>query len=156
LCGLSLLEEGTIHWCGNDVAADRYAFHAGLAYQGHDVALKGDLTAVENLRYGVGLRRTVALAEIHSALQLAGLANIDIPVRQLSAGQRRRVALARVELLGVRLWLLDEPTSNLDADGHALVSQMLNQHLAGGGIALIATHQDLGIEPARLKTLELN
>lgn len=156
LCGLTLLEEGRIHWRGRNIDSDRYAFHAELAYQGHEVALKGDLSSAENLRYGVGLRLRVSKAEIDAALHRVQLAVGDIPVRQLSAGQRRRVTLARVLLLGVPLWLLDEPTANLDADGHALVSQLLNEHLAGGGIAIVATHQELGITASRLQTLELN
>jgi len=156
LCGLTLLEEGQIRWRGQRVAADRSAFHSELAYQGHEVALKGDLSASENLRYGVGLRREVSAAEIAAALQRVALAATDIPVRQLSAGQRRRVALARVLLLDVPLWLMDEPTSNLDADGHALVAALLGEHLAAGGLAVVATHQALGVEASRLQTLELD
>lgn len=156
LCGLTLLEEGQIRWRGQRVAADRSAFHSELAYQGHEVALKGDLSASENLRYGVGLRREVSASEIAAALQRVALAATDIPVRQLSAGQRRRVALARVLLLDVPLWLMDEPTSNLDADGHALVAALLGEHLAAGGLAVVATHQALGVEASRLQTLELD
>jgi heme exporter protein A len=74
---------------------------------------------------------------------------LDLPVRQLSAGQQRRVALARLALWGARLWLLDEPASNLDADGQAFVAQAVDAHLAAGGSALIATHQALALDAQR-------
>lgn len=156
ICGLLPLEQGVVEWRGLDVRRDRYAFHSELAYLSHDVALKGDLTAAENLCYEVGLRRTVQPAEIATALDRVGAGSItDLPVRHMSAGQKRRVAFARVLLCECPLWLLDEPMSNLDVAGQALFGEVLDGHLAGGGIALVATHQSLGVRAGTIRTVSL-
>jgi hypothetical protein len=98
----------------------RDAFHGELAYLGHEPPLKGDLSGRENLRYAIGIRRAVTGQEIDAALERTGAHSFaDRAVRTLSAGQRRRVALAGVLLAGAVLWLLDEPTTNLDAEGQA-------------------------------------
>ncbi|HEY1725652.1 MAG TPA: cytochrome c biogenesis heme-transporting ATPase CcmA [Steroidobacteraceae bacterium] len=156
LCGLVPLEEGRICWRGDDVAFDRLAFHDELNYLGHDNALKADLTAAENLRYAVALRRRVTSAQIAAALARTGVAEAERqPVRQLSAGQRRRVALARVLLGGGALWLLDEPGANLDAHGQQLLRELIAQHLQAGGLAVIATHHALDLPGAPLRSLTL-
>jgi heme exporter protein A len=138
-------ESGAILWRGTPVTRDPRAFHCELAYMGHEPALKGDLSALENLRYTVGLRHRCADAELARSLQRVGLAHLDPhqPVRSFSAGQRKRVALARLMLWNAQLWLLDEPAANLDAAGQQVLVAVLGQHLAGGGAALIATHQAL-------------
>jgi len=157
LCGLLPLEEGAVSWRGIDTRKDRYAFHAELAWLGHGTALKGDLSAGENLRYAVGLRRSVTSTEIDRALASVGFADADRRlVRQMSAGQQRRVALARVLLLDCALWMLDEPTSNLDTRGQAMFSELLGKHLERGGLAIVATHQALALPAERLQALELS
>jgi heme exporter protein A len=156
ICGLVPLESGCIRWRGNDVAFDRAAFHAELDYLGHDNGLKGDLTASENLRYACGLRCRVPPAAIGAALTRTGMFDAGAqPLRSLSAGQRRRVALARLLLTASTLWLLDEPGSNLDARGQQLLSELLAAHLEGGGAAVVATHQELALPPDRLSSLML-
>jgi heme exporter protein A len=157
LCGLLPLEEGSVCWRGIDTRKDRYAFHAELAWLGHGTALKGDLSAGENLRYAVGLRRSIAGADIERALASVGFADADRRlVRQMSAGQQRRVALARVLLLDCALWMLDEPTANLDTRGQAMFSEVLHAHLERGGLAIVATHQALALPTERLQALELS
>jgi heme exporter protein A len=145
IAGFLHAEGGQILWEGVPVQRDRDAFHCDLAYLGHEPALKGDLTALENLRYSLGLRRRVNAGQLDEALRSAGLHHLDpqLPVRSYSAGQRRRVALARLSLWGARLWLLDEPASNLDAAGQAVLASFLVRHLAAGGAVLLATHQAL-------------
>jgi heme exporter protein A len=156
LCGLLPLEAGTVSWRGADTQRDRHAFHAELAWLGHGTALKGDLSAAENLRYSAGLRRSLAADDIERALASVGFAHADQRLaRQMSAGQQRRVALARVLLLDCALWMLDEPTSNLDTRGQAMFSELLNAHLQRGGLAIVATHQSLAVTPERLQELEL-
>ena len=156
LCGLMPLEEGRIRWRGADIAADPGAYHSDLAYVGHDNGLKGDLTALENLRFGIGLRRRVTAADCEAALAQVGLSGQHVlPLRQLSAGQRRRVALARLPLLEAALWILDEPSSNLDTAGQAAMVGLLARHLDSGGAAVIATHQALGLPSARVRSLTL-
>jgi len=154
IAGFLYAEEGQVLWDGSPVARTRDAFNCQLAYLGHEPALKGDLTAIENLRYSLGLRHKVNEAQMQAALQTAGLAHLDPqqPVRSFSAGQRKRVALARLSLWRARLWLLDEPAANLDAAGQAVLGATLVQHFANGGSALIATHQPLelpGIDARR-------
>jgi heme exporter protein A len=156
LSGLLPLEEGIVRWRGLDVARDRYAFHAEMAWLGHGNALKGDLTARENLRYSAGLRRTLTPASMDKALEAVGFPHQDGRLcRQMSAGQQRRVALARVLLTDCPLWMLDEPTSNLDVRGSAMFNQLLEAHLERDGAAVIVTHHPLTLPPERLQPLEL-
>jgi heme exporter protein A len=146
LCGLAYLEEGKVSWRGENVRDNLHGFHAELAYVGHEPPLKADLTARENLRYWVGMRRPLTAAQIEGALDdVAADEWRERPVRTLSAGQRRRVALAGLALLGVPLWMLDEPTTNLDTAGQILVTRMLEAHVARGGLAVVAVHHELGL-----------
>lgn len=148
LAGFLWPEEGEIRYAGQPVAADRDAYAAAFAYLGHDNALKGDLTALENLRFLLGLRRARAPADAAALLGRLGLAgHLDRPVRTLSAGQRRRVALARVVLDGAPVWLLDEPFTNLDAVAVGSCAELVNAHVRAGGIVLYTAHGDesLGI-----------
>jgi heme exporter protein A len=156
LCGLVPLEEGRVCWRGRDIREDQESFHSELGYLGHDNGLKGDLTAEENLRYAARLRRQVESSEIGSALSRVGVPEVAAQrVRRLSAGQRRRVALARMLLVGGALWIMDEPGSNLDARGQTLVMELLQSHLEAGGTAVVATHQELGLADSLLRGLAL-
>jgi heme exporter protein A len=156
LCGLLPLEQGIVRWRGADVRRDRPSFHRELAYLGHSAALKADLSAAENLRYSAGLRRALSAQQIRAALERVGMSALhDRFARQMSAGQQRRLALARVLLCDCALWILDEPTSNLDGRGQGLFSELLSEHLRAGGLALIATHQSLNIESPHVNVLEM-
>jgi heme exporter protein A len=143
-------ESGAVRWQGKDVDVDRDEFHWSLAYLGHETALKGDLTAAENLRYACALRSAPSAEQIRATLAAVGLAKVDPdqPVRSFSAGQQRRVALARLSLWGAKLWLLDEPAANLDAAGQAVLGSMLQSHLQAGGMTLLATHQSIDLPDA--------
>ena len=131
--------------------------HAGaqqpgwLHYLGHRAALSAGLSPLENLRWYSELqggRRSVA--DCVEALSRVGLAGYeDVPCAQLSAGQQRRAALARLVSDDAALWLLDEPLTALDADGCDLVRDLLDVHIRRGGAAVCATHQPLGFEGAR-------
>jgi heme exporter protein A len=144
LCGLIYPEEGRVLWEGRDVRADLRAFHAAIAYLGHEPPLKADLTGRENLRYWIGIRRPLARGELDAALARVGGASWgERLVRTLSAGQRRRVALAGLALLAVPLWVLDEPTTNLDAEGRQLVGTLIAEQLARGGMVVAAIHHGL-------------
>ena len=157
VAGLLPIEAGEISWRGQSLAADRTEFRGESLYLGHDAPLKGDFSAVENLHFWIGLRRPLARAEIESALLQVGLPSTaqQRPSRQLSAGQRRRVSLAALLLARVRLWLLDEPTTQLDADGQALFAALVADHLRSGGIALAAMHAPLTPAPADKQELVL-
>lgn len=157
LCGLLEIEAGTIRWQGADVSKDRAAFNADLSYLGHDLALKLDLTVRENLRYAVGIRRVLSTAAAEIAMRRLTLTTLaDLPLRALSAGQRRRVQLAVLWLTGSRLWILDEPNTNLDARGQAMVASLIDEQLQRGGLVLAALHQDLPLRSGRVATLQLD
>ena len=156
LCGLVYPEQGRILWNGENVRQDLPAFHAALAYLGHEPPLKADLTARENLHYWIGVRRHLGASELDAALARVGARSwCEQLVRTLSAGQRRRVALAGLTLLPVPLWLLDEPTTNLDAEGRELVAELVREQLARGGIVVAAVHQGLPSSVRDVTRLEL-
>jgi heme exporter protein A len=156
LCGLVPLEQGRICWRGRDIVEDPAAFHSELSYLGHDNGLKADLTAAENLHYAAALRRRVRPQDIAAALARTGVAEAAGQLlRRLSAGQRRRVALARLALTGGSLWVLDEPGSNLDERGQGLLAELIEGHLRAGGAAVVATHRMLDLPAAQLQSLTL-
>ena len=144
-------EAGTIRWQGADVAADREAWRGSLAWLGHQDGLKSDLTLHENLVAAQRLRGQAAdVARIDKALAAFDLAPLARrAVRTLSAGQRRRVALARVAAAGAALWLLDEPLNALDAASQVALRMIVEIHLQSGGLAIAATHAAIDIAGAR-------
>src|ERR1700689_2270002 len=110
VCGLLRPEQGRVSWRGQPISSVRTDYQAALAYASHEPALKGDLTALENLRFAVGLKRRVTAGELRASLERTGVAACaDLPARVLSAGQRRRVSLARVLAMQASGGLLDEP-----------------------------------------------
>ncbi|MEE4186072.1 MAG: heme ABC exporter ATP-binding protein CcmA, partial [Gammaproteobacteria bacterium] len=132
LCGLSEPETGVIRWRGETLAEARSDYHAELAYAGHRAGLKDDLTTRESLRFAAALEG--GSPDIPALLQGLGLIRCaDLPARNLSAGQRRRAALARVMGSGKRLWVLDEPYSNLDPEGRRWLTARFAEHLEAGG-----------------------
>src|ERR1700677_2804127 len=155
ICGLLRPEQGRVTWLGQSISSVRAEYQAALAYASHEPALKGDLTALENLRFAVGLKRRVSPGELRASLEQTGVAACaDLPARVLSAGQRRRVAMARVLAMNAPLWLLDEPFTNLDAAGTRLLTSMLQSHAEGGGSALVVAHQEL-VMARDMRRLEL-
>ncbi len=139
LAGLLTASEGEIRI--REAVADRYSVASTVLLLGHLLGHKGELTALENLQFAMGIFGRRATADPESALAAVGLAGFeDHPARLLSAGQRKRLALARLSLLPAPLWLLDEPFANLDLQGIALVNTLLEKHLAEGGAALITSH----------------
>jgi len=145
LAGLIELESGEIFWDGESVRTHRQAFHAALVWMAHRVGLKADLTLVENLKFEAHLRAQSGedFDEILKRLDIDRLKRL--PIRALSAGQQRRVALARMLMSRVPLWLMDEPFTNLDREGRALVMQLTTEHLDRGGMCIMAAHQDVEI-----------
>jgi len=143
--GLTRPDEGRIAWLGQPVSSDPARFRGDIAYAGHLPGLKDDLTTEENLEFALRLRDApVDRAAMAAALEDVGLAKRRrLPARRLSAGQRRRIGLARLALDPAKLWVLDEPLTALDDAGQAYFVGLLDAHLAKGGLALIATHHDL-------------
>jgi heme exporter protein A len=142
VAGLLEPEEGAVEWGGRPTYEQRDAWCAAFSYLAHSDGLKPELTARENLAFETGLRRRAKDSEFGEALARVGLAaGRDQVAGTLSAGQRRRLALARVLLAEAPLWILDEPYTNLDTAGASLVSDVIARHLDSGGATLIAAHQ---------------
>ncbi len=159
ICGLLPPWRGHVLWQGQTVTRLREEFGRQLAFLGHAVALKDELSALENLRVACVL---AALRPHHEALlgalAAAGLAGREhVPVRMLSQGQRRRAALARLALSqATPLWVLDEPFNALDAAASQWLSGLLTAQLAGGGIVVLTSHQSVVLAaPATQVTVTL-
>ena len=154
LAGLTQPESGSITWCGRSLSDDPDAYYSGLAWLGHRDALKPELTAVENLKALRKISGQVGIG-IDEALDDAGVgARKQLQVRVLSAGQKRRVALARVFASGARLWILDEPFANLDAQGQRWGHDKVEQHVAAGGVAILTTHLEFDVPGVKRIALE--
>jgi heme exporter protein A len=154
LLGLVEIESGEVRWKGQPVREDRQAYFASLVWMAHRVGFKFDLTLVENLRFEMAMRGT-SNADFSGVIERLGLDRLrKLPLRALSAGQQRRVALARVLLAEVPLWLMDEPFTNLDREGRQMVSDVVAEHLEMGGLCVMAAHQDVSID-APTQTLVL-
>jgi len=156
LCGLTLPETGEVSWRGRRVMRSRADYHAEMSYIGHRESLKGELSARENLSFDLRLRHDLSGEDIDDALDRVGLAAAsDVMARGLSAGQKRRVSLARALASRARLWVLDEPYTNLDVAGRDFVDQMMTEHLTGDGLVLLVAHQSHGVISGRIRQLEL-
>jgi len=157
LCGLTLPETGQVSWRGAKVMRSRADFHAEMSYIGHRESLKGEMSAAENLSFDLRLRRNVSDGDINEALDRVGLsAARDVMARGLSAGQKRRVSLARALACKARLWVLDEPYTNLDVAGRDFVDLMMTEHLSDDGLILLVAHQSHGVSGGFIRQLEMN
>jgi heme exporter protein A len=147
LAGLLRPAAGTVTWNGGNAFDDLADHGRRVGYLGHQDAIKPALTAAGNLRLSGGP------AAIAAALDSVGLAPLaELPARLLSAGQRRRLALARLVVLGRKLWLLDEPTLGLDDASVARLGALAAAHRAAGGMIVAATHLPLPLHaPAVLR-----
>ncbi|OYV32801.1 MAG: heme ABC exporter ATP-binding protein CcmA [Rhodospirillales bacterium 20-64-7] len=149
LAGLLVPAAGRIWLEGAPDPDDAVPVHAH--YIGHQEASRGMLTAAENLAFWAAVLGTgEGGADARAALETFGLPQVaDLPVAYLSAGQRRRVALARLLVAPRPIWLLDEPTTALDAASRAAFAGLMRQHLAAGGLIIAATHSGLGLDAPR-------
>ena len=157
ICGLTEPASGDIRFHGDSIRAMDDTRRMALLYIGHRDALKEELTPLENLQLHLGLRGMGNADEdrLLDALEASGLGErVDMPVRYLSQGQRRRAALARLLVSQATLWVLDEPLAALDTDAVAWMAKQINEHLEGGGMVICTSHQPIqGLRQAR--TLDL-
>jgi heme exporter protein A len=153
LAGLGRPAAGAITWDGAPVDDDREAHRARTVHVGHADGVKPWMTAREHLDFWTALAG--AAGDAAAALDRLGIGRLaDVPGRFLSAGQRRRLALARAAAIPADLMLLDEPTGGLDTDGVAAVETMIGGHCAAGGVAVVATHVPLSLPEAVDLTLD--
>ena len=150
--GLLRPEAGVISWDGEDIAKDFATHRTRLHYVGHQDPVKSALTVEENVAFWAAMGgRPEATHEALALLEIDNLA--DVPARFLSAGQRRRVNLARIVAAHAPLWLLDEPTVGLDDSAVAALGRIIAEHRSRRGMVMVATHLDLGLEDADVLTL---
>lgn len=154
IAGMLSLETGEVLWNKVPVLKQRQTFHGALVWLAHRTGLKGDLNMLENLHFEESLRPQSG-SDNEEAFARLGIERLRrLPLRSLSAGQQRRVALARMLLADVPLWLMDEPFTNLDREGRKLVMHLVEEHLAKGGLCVMAAHQDVEVN-APVTTIRL-
>lgn len=157
LAGLAQPDEGHISWRRQSIRRERAAYHRDLLFIGHQPGIKPSLTPLENLAFfqamGSGKRDEAALWQ---ALERVGLPGYEeLPAAGLSAGQQRRIALARLWLSPAPLWILDEPLTAIDRQGVAQLTALFAAHADARGIVLLTTHQALPASHARVRKLAL-
>lgn len=158
LCGLFIADKGEITWQGQPVEEHLEVYREALFYLGHLNAIKGDLTALENLHFNHAMSgQQSSNDELLNALERIGLFGYeDFPTRQLSQGQKRRVALARLIVNKSPLWILDEPFVALDVAAVELLQQIISQHIEAGGMAIITTHQAVPLTEGEVQHINLD
>ncbi|MDN0124025.1 cytochrome c biogenesis heme-transporting ATPase CcmA [Yersinia aleksiciae] len=156
LAGLADADEGQVNWLGENIRRDRARYHQDLLFLGHQPGIKSVLTPFENLAFYQSVFQKVDSAAIWQALAQVGLVGYeDLPVSQLSAGQQRRVALARLWLSQSPLWILDEPLTAIDKQGVGTLLALFVEHAANGGVVLLTTHQDLDAVGQHVRKIRL-
>lgn len=154
LAGLSRAEHGEIRWHDRPIQQQRERWHASMLYLGHHPGVKAVLSPLENLRF---YHSDCDDAQIFTALESVDLLGYEeVPVAQLSAGQQRRVALARLWLSRATLWILDEPLTAIDKTGIEKLMMKFAQHADNGGAVILTTHQDLPDQTARVRKIRLS
>jgi heme exporter protein A len=158
LCGFVQPVQGSVRWGGQDIGEWDDDFHAAMCYLGHHNAIKDELSALENLQMSAGLAGyTVSDEQATMALRRMGLQRREhLPVRVLSQGQRRRVALARLLIGDAPLWILDEPLTALDVGAVGLMQELIGEHLSKGGMTIFTTHQPLQVAGVETRPLVLS
>ena len=157
ICGLAAPASGEVRWKGKNIRTLAEQYFGDVAYLAHQNGVKDELSAYENLRVSSGIAgQALAKSEAIELLTRVGLADrLHLPARVLSAGQRRRLGLARLLSLKCSLWVLDEVLTSLDDAAMQLAREFINQHLKEQGIAIIATHQDLNLSASRINQVQL-
>ncbi|NNG12722.1 MAG: cytochrome c biogenesis heme-transporting ATPase CcmA [Halobacteria archaeon] len=157
LCGIRLPEDGAVTWCGEDIFSLGPVYHEHIAYVGHRDGLKLDLTPMENLAMARGLGSPNPDASPEDALQRVDLVGFeDIPTHNLSAGQQRRLALARLLVTRSQLWILDEPFTSLDVHGIELAEELFHEHISLGGMLAMTSHHAVKLDSARVQRINLS
>ena len=157
LCGLSDAYEGELFWQDELLENVRNNYYQAMLYVGHLSGVKGSLTAEENLQWMVQLDSSLNKCSIAKALKLVGLYGFeDVPCHSLSAGQQRRVGLARLYLSSAPLWILDEPFTALDKKGVSEKEALIAEHVSAGGTVILTTHHDLSIPKQTIRPINLD
>ena len=157
LTGLSLPESGVVTFNQQDIRHYSSTYYKQLIYIGHKSALNSALSAIDNLRFWMAQHNVDSPQDqIYSVLEMLGLVGLeDVPVRFLSAGQQRRVALSRLWLKSAQVWVLDEPFTALDSSGITVLENTFKQHVDNGGMIITTSHQPLSSEVGTHRSIDL-
>lgn len=156
LCGIRLPDAGCINWCGKDINRLGADYHEHTAYVGHRDGIKLDLTPTENLAMAraLGKPNKTTLEAALDKVDLYGFE--DVLTRNLSAGQQRRLALARLLVTDTVLWILDEPFTSLDVHGIQVIEELLDQHTSRGGMLAVTSHHAVNLANTPIQRINLS
>ena len=156
LCGIRLPDTGRINWGGEDINRLGADYHEHTAYVGHRDGIKLDLTPLENLAMAraLGKPNETTLEDALEKVDLYGFE--DVLTRNLSAGQQRRLALARLLVTDTALWILDEPFTSLDVHGIKVIEELLDNHPSRGGMLAVTSHHAVNLANTRIKRINLS
>ncbi|KJG07463.1 cytochrome C biogenesis protein CcmA [Photobacterium angustum] len=168
IAGLGRADSGQVFWNQEDIQVAREDYHQELLFLGHQTGVKRELTAFENLAFFQAMHKCNQGSDLKGSPQVMGedalwqaLAHVglagreDVPAGQLSAGQQRRVALARLWLSNHKLWVLDEPLTAIDKQGVKVIENLFLSHVERGGMVLLTTHQDMFTDSNHLRKIKL-
>ncbi|MGB0864982.1 MAG: cytochrome c biogenesis heme-transporting ATPase CcmA [Granulosicoccaceae bacterium] len=156
LAGLGVADDGEVRWNGVPMPRARADFYAQLSWVGHRDGIKDELTPIENLVAAQALSERARDVDYSKVLKSLGLHGRDaVACRSLSAGQRRRVALARLAVSDAKVWILDEPLTALDVAGRERLQEMMTEHALAGGMVIYTTHQRLPLDGCNCKSVQL-
>lgn len=157
LTGLSEPELGTVLYNGIDISKDKSGYYQALFYLGHKSGTNGSLSALDNLSFWLAQHKvSVDVNALYDVLEKVGLVGLeDVPVRYLSAGQQRRVALSRLWLKPAKVWILDEPFTALDVKGIHMLESIMKDHVAKGGLIVTTSHQPLSETAGKHRVFDL-
>ena len=156
LCGIRLPDAGTVTWGETDISKLGPDYHVHTAYVGHRDGIKLDLTPLENLAMARALGRPSDIT-LEAALEKVDLFGFeDVLTRNLSAGQQRRLALARLLVTDTVLWILDEPFTSLDTQGIKIIEELLDQHTTNGGMLAVTSHHAVNLSNTPVQTINLS
>ncbi|MCK4709596.1 MAG: cytochrome c biogenesis heme-transporting ATPase CcmA [Gammaproteobacteria bacterium] len=156
LTGLNLPESGNVLWQGQPISEVGPDYYEQINYVGHHDGIKRDLTCLENLRLVQAMGKPLPI-DLDDALDKVNLYRFgDNYVATLSAGQKRRLALARLVVTEAKLWIMDEPFTSLDKASMAMFQLMFEQHLANGGIIVMTSHHDIEMKDSDVVRLDLS
>ena len=156
LAALATPREGDILWQGASIEKLMPQYHRDISYVGHENGANLDLTVRETLEFHLALKANASGFSIEAAMEKLSIARYaDVPLRFLSAGQRRRAALARLPLSKSQLWLLDEPFTALDDEAINVIVEMIEQHLDSCGMAIVTSHQHVDWRRSTVNALQL-
>lgn len=168
IAGLGRADSGSVCWNNENIESAREDYYQDLLFLGHQTGVKRELTAFENLAFFQAMHTHTEDSELAGTPQVSGddclwqaLAHVglagreDVPAGQLSAGQQRRVALARLWISNHKLWILDEPLTAIDKQGVKVLERLFLSHVERGGVVLLTTHQDMFTDSNHLRKIKL-